>query len=311
MTMATVRPTSSSRAARDDTGRSRGLAPPGQQGRRPRRILQTLLLTALAALVAVLFVLPAVWLLLGSLRPGNQVIESVSPLGWHTLWPTSWTLDNYTTLFGELRFGRSMMNSLLVAFVSVVLGLIISVPAAYAVGVLRFPGREAVFAFLVVGFMLPFEAIAIPLAQFFTDWHLNNSYIGLILPGIGSGLAIFNLRQSFRGVPSSLREAAFIDGASDFRIMTRIYMPLNVTAMINSALLFFLGQWGAYLWPLLLVSDERKQLAPIAMARTYTDISVNFGQMFGATVLITIVPALLLLFLQRFFARSIATSGEK
>jgi len=277
----------------------------------PQKILLTVLLTVLAVLVAVAFILPGVWMLLGSLRPGNEVIESVSPLGWHTLFPTSWTLDNYNALFGELRFGRSMLNSLLVAFASVVLGLAISVPAAYAVSVLRFPGREAVFTVLVVGFMIPFEAIAIPLAQVFTDWHLNNSYLGLILPGIGNGLAIFNLRQSFRGVPRSLREAAFIDGASELRIMTEIYVPLSVTTLINSALLIFLAQWSSYLWPLLMISDEQRQVAPIAIARTYTDTGVNFGQMFGGTLLISVVPALLLLVGQRFFARSIATSGER
>jgi len=277
----------------------------------PQKILLTVLLTVLAVLVAVAFILPGVWMLLGSLRPGNEVIESVSPLGWHTLFPTSWTLDNYNALFGELRFGRSMLNSLLVAFASVVLGLAISVPAAYAVSVLRFPGREAVFTVLVVGFMIPFEAIAIPLAQVFTDWHLNNSYLGLILPGIGNGLAIFNLRQSFRGVPRSLREAAFIDGASELRIMTEIYVPLSVTTLINSALLIFLAQWSSYLWPLLMISDEQRQVAPIAIARTYTDTGVNFGQMFGGTLLISVVPALLLLVGQRFFARSISTSGEK
>ncbi|MET9021918.1 carbohydrate ABC transporter permease [Actinopolymorpha sp. NPDC004070] len=265
----------------------------------------------LAALTALAFILPALWMLLGSLRPGNQVIESVSPLGWHTLIPTSWTLDNYVALFGELRFGRSMANSLFVAFASVLLGLVISVPAAYALSVLRFRGREVVFAFLVVGFMIPFEAIAIPLAQLFTNWNLDNSYLGLILPGIGNGLAIFNLRQSFRGVPPSLREAAFIDGASDLRIMLRIYVPLNVTTLINSALLIFLAQWSSYLWPLLLISNEDTQVASIAIARTYTDTQVNFGQMFGGALLISVVPAVLLLFLQRFFARSIATSGEK
>jgi ABC-type glycerol-3-phosphate transport system permease component len=269
------------------------------------------LLTVFAIGVAAAFTLPALWMLLGSLRPGSQVIESVSPLSWHTLIPNTWTLENYTTLFGELRFGTSMANSLLVAFASVLIGLALSVPAAYALTVLHFRGREFVFSLLVIGFMIPFEAIAIPLAQLFTDWGLNNSYVGLILPGIGNGLAIFNMRQFFQGIPVSLREAAVIDGASDLRIMTRIYVPLSVTTLINSGLLIFLAQWSSYLWPLLIISDEAKQVAPIAIARTYTDTSFNFGQMFGGALLISIVPAVLLFLLQRFFAQSIATSGEK
>jgi ABC-type glycerol-3-phosphate transport system permease component len=81
--------------------------------------------------------------------------------------------------------------------------------------------------------------------------------------------------------------------------------------LINSGLLIFLAQWSSYLWPLLIISDEAKQVAPIAIARTYTDTSFNFGQMFGGALLISIVPAVLLFLLQRFFAQSIATSGEK
>ncbi|WP_298802231.1 carbohydrate ABC transporter permease [uncultured Pseudokineococcus sp.] len=277
----------------------------------PRRWVGTALLTLLAAVIGVAFLLPAVWMLLGSLRPGSEVIGSVSPLSWRTLVPDTWTLDNYGALFGQLGFGRSLANSLLVALVSVLLGLALSVPAAYALTVLRFPGREGVFALLVVGFMVPFEAIAIPMAQLFTQWHLDNTYVGLILPGIGNGLAIFNLRQFFRGVPSSLREAAIVDGAGEFRIMTRLYVPLSTTALINSALLIFLGQWSAYLWPLLLVSDQEKQVAAIAIARTFSDTEFNFGQMFGGALLISVVPAVLLLLLQRYFATSIASSGEK
>lgn len=276
-----------------------------------RQVGQRVLLTVLAALVGLAFLLPAIWMLLGSLRPGSEVIGSVSPLSWHTLIPDTWTLDNYRALFGPLRFGRSMVNSLVVAFASVLIGLAISIPAAYALSVLRFPGRDAVFALLVVGFMVPFEAIAIPLAQFFTQWGLTNSYAGLILPGIGNGLAIFNLRQFFRGIPLSLREAARMDGASDLRVMTSIYLPLSATPVINSALLIFLAQWSAYLWPLLVVSDERVQVAAIALSRTFTDTQFNFGQMFGGALVISIVPALLVLLLQRYFAQSIATKGQK
>lgn len=204
-----------------------------------------------------------------------------------------------------------MANSLIVAFASVALGLLITIPAAYALSVFRFRGREVVFALLVIGFMIPFEAIAIPLAQIFTQWNLDNTYLALILPGIGNGLAIFNLRQFFLGIPGELREAARVDGASEFRTMTRIYLPLSVTPVINSALLIFLMQWSAYLCPLLIVSDERVQVAAIALSRTFSDTNFNFGQMFGGALVISVIPAVLLLVLQRYFAQSVATKGLK
>jgi len=272
---------------------------------------QRIMLGVLGALVGILFLLPALWMLFGSLRPGSDVIGSVSPLSWNTLIPDVWTLDNYEALFGPLRFGQSLMNSLIVAFASVVLGLVITIPAAYALSVFRFKGRELVFAVLVVGFMIPFEAIAIPLAQIFTQWHLDNTYIGLILPGIGNGLAIFNLRQFFLGIPAELHEAARVDGASELRTMSQVYLPLSVTPVINSALLIFLAQWSAYLWPLLIVSDEKVQVAAIALSRTFSDTSFNFGQMFGGALVISVIPAVLLLVLQRYFTQSVATKGLK
>jgi len=280
-------------------------------GLQRRMRVQRVILGVLAGLVGLLFLLPAIWMLLGSLRPGGDIIGSVSPLSWNTLIPDVWTLDNYAALFGPLRFGQAMMNSLIVAFASVVLGLVITIPAAYALSVFRFPGRELVFAVLVVGFMIPFEAIAIPLAQIFTQWHLDNTYIGLILPGIGNGLAIFNLRQFFLGVPGELHEAARVDGASELRTMTQVYLPLSVTPVINSALLIFLAQWSAYLWPLLVVSDEKIQVAAIALSRTFSDTSFNFGQMFGGALVISVIPAVLLLVLQRYFTQSVATKGLK
>jgi len=285
---------------------------PARHGRRERRrASQAILLTIVAVLVAILFALPAIWMLFGSLEPGNSVIENVSPLSWHTLIPREWTLSNYTTLFAVLGFLRPLINSLIVTFVSVAVGLAMSAPAAYALSVLHFRGREVVFSLLVIGFLVPFEAIAIPLAHVFTSWHLTDSYVGLILPGIGHGMAIFNLRQAFLSVPASLREAAIIDGASDFRVLSRIYVPLNATAMINSGLLIFMGQWAAYLWPLLIITSNDMQVATIALARTYSDHLVNFGQMFGAALVISVVPAAVLFFLQRHFSISIATSGEK
>ena len=93
--------------------------------------------------------------------------------------------------------------------------------------------------------------------------------------------------------------------------MAQVYLPLSVTPVINSALLIFLAQWSAYLWPLLIVSDENVQVAAIALSRTFTDTSFNFGQMFGGALVISVVPAVLLLVLQRYFTQSVATKGLK
>ncbi|MET0843631.1 MAG: carbohydrate ABC transporter permease [Mycetocola sp.] len=266
--------------------------------------------TVIAVLLGMVFILPALWIVVGSLRPATEIFGSLYPLSWKLLFPSSISLENYVELLND-GFGRALLNSAIVCLATVVIGVTVSVMASYALAVLKFRGRGAVFAFVVISFMVPFEAIAIPLSGQFTDWNLTNTMIGLILPGIGNGLAIFNLRQFFLGVPESLREAAKLDGASEPRILWSVYLPNSGAALTNSALLIFLGQWTSYLWPLLVVSDPKLQVAPIALAKTFSEHSANFGQNFAGAVLLSLVPALLMFVLQRFFGGLSMSSGEK
>lgn len=271
----------------------------------------TALLTAVAVLISMAFILPVVWILVSSFRPNIDVITNMSPLSWRLIIPSTVTLDNYTRLLVDSGFSRALFNSAVVCIVSVLVGLLISAMAAYALAVFHFPGRNLIFAVIVISFMVPFEAIAIPLAQQFTSWGLGNSYIGLILPGIGNGLAVFNLRQYFLSIPASYREAAMLDGASEPRILFSIYLRISGPALTNSAVLIFLGQWTAYLWPLLIVSDNNLQLAPVALAGTFGQHGADYGQNFAGTILLSLVPALSMLVLQRFFGRLSIGSGEK
>lgn len=267
--------------------------------------------TVLAALVAIAFFLPALWILVGSFRPTADILDSLSPLSWELLIPTQVTIDNYVSLLVRDGFGLALVNSIVVCAASVVVGLAVSVTAAYALSVFHFRGREIVFATVVISFMVPFEAIAIPLSQLFNSWSLGNTLVGLILPGIGNGLAIFNLRQYFMGIPGSYREAAMIDGASEPRVLFSIYTRMSGPALTNSALLIFLGQWTAYLWPLLMVTDNDLQLAPVALAGTFGEHSADYGANFAGAVLLSLIPAVSIFALQRSFGRLSIGSGEK
>jgi multiple sugar transport system permease protein/putative chitobiose transport system permease protein len=290
-------------------GTAPGPAAPARRSRRSSGL--TVVLTTIAIVLGVAFVLPAVWILLGSFRPNLEILTTMSPLSWHTIIPSELTLENYRRLLVDSGFTRALFNSFFVCLVSVVMGLLMSSLAAYAVAVFTFPARNVVFAVIVISFMIPFEAIAIPLAQQFTDWGLGNTYVGLILPGIGNGLAIFNLRQHFLSIPASYREAAMLDGASEPRILFSLYLRLSGPALTNSALLIFLGQWTAYLWPLLIVSDNDLQLAPVALAGTFGEHAADYGQNFAGAVVLSLVPAFSVFVLQRFFGRLSIGSGEK
>lgn len=281
------------------------------KGRRKRPGRKSWIFTLIAAFVSTAFLLPAVWIFIGSLRPTTEIIASMSPLSWDLFIPTQVSLDNYTSLLFERGFALALLNSLIVCIGSVLIGVVVSAMAGYALAVYRFRGRSVIFAVIVISFLVPFEAIAIPLSQLFTDWGMANTLIGLILPGIGNGLAIFNMRQYFAGIPTSYREAAMLDGASEPRILFFLYFPMSGPALVNSGLLIFLAQWTAYLWPLLIVSSPSVQVAPIALARTFGEHGADYGQNFAGAVLLSLVPAISMLLLQGFFGRLSLSSGEK
>ena len=269
------------------------------------------IMLAITVVLSLVFMLPAVWMFFGSFRPANQILSSLNPLSWNSLFPSEYSMNNYITLLFERGFARNLLNSAIVCIGSVALGLVLSLMAAYALAVLKFPGRNLLFAIVIVGFMVPFEAVAIPLSSLFTDWGLANTFLGLILPGIGNGLAIFNLRQFFLGIPVSYREAAKIDGASEIRILFQIYAPISVPALINTGLLIFLAQWSSYLWPLLMVNTSDMQVAAVSLASTFGERGVDYGQNFAGALMLALVPAILMLVFQRYFAAGSSSSGEK
>lgn len=268
------------------------------------------LLTVVAAAVALLFFLPFFWMVSSALRPGEEIFAFLSPLSPYSLIPRTLTLENYAQLFGG-QLGRNVFNSVLTTALTVTFGLMICSTAAFALSVLRFPFRSAVFAIVVVSFMIPFDAIAIPLADTFRALGLQNTYAGLVLPAVGDGLAIFVLRQFFMGIPQEMKEAARVDGAGWWTIFWRIYAPLSKPALIGAGLLLFLGQWQAYLWPLLIVTDPSMQVAPVALAQFVGQYEFNFGQMFAGATIVSVIPAVILLSLQPYFVRSVSSQGLK
>jgi multiple sugar transport system permease protein/putative chitobiose transport system permease protein len=211
----------------------------------------------------------------------------------------------------ESGFLRNLLNSIIVALATVVVGLVVCSMAAFALAAIPFRGRGVVFGVVVVSFLIPFEAIAIPLSQAFRDWGLANSYTGLILPGVGNGLAIFTLRQFFLGVPSELREAAEMDGAGWWRVYWQIYLPLSRSALVGAGLILFLFQWQSFLWPVLIVDSDNMDLAPVTLAKNFGAFTSDYGRVFAEAVAISIIPAVLLLVFQRFFVASLKTSGSK
>jgi len=275
----------------------------------PGAVRRTLVLV-LGTLVAVLFILPLWWTVVSALRPQSETFSTLSPVSVWTVLPRQFTFDNFASL-SEGHFGVAMANSLLVTAVTIVVGLAMCASAAFALAVMDFPGRSAVFGFMVVSFLIPFDAIAIPLTSIFRDAGLQDTYTALILPGLGNGFAVYLLRGFFLGIPKDLAEAARIDGLGWWGIFWRIYLPLSRPALIGAGLILFVFQWQSYLWPLLIAPDPSKRVAPVAIAQFASEHGVDFGAIFAGSVLTALVPLLVLLFFQRYFTQSVAQTGVK
>ena len=266
--------------------------------------------TAAVILVAVLFFIPLWWVVVSALRPGDAIFRYLSPLTIWSFWPKDFTLENIVGLW-QGSFRLAITNSVMVTAVTVVIGLVICSTAAFALAVIEFPLRNAIFMVMVISFLIPFDAIAVPLFGIMRDMNLQNTYTGLILPGIGNGLAVFLLRQFFLGIPKELREAAVVDGLSWFGIYWRIYLPLSGPAMVSAALILFVFQWQAYLWPLLIAPAPQYKVASVAIAQFSGQYDVNFGLIFAAALFISLIPMVVLTVLQRFYSASVASTGSK
>ncbi|MEU4014453.1 carbohydrate ABC transporter permease [Microbacterium sp. NPDC028030] len=270
----------------------------------------TILLTTAAALVAVSVFLPLWWVFASSMRPGNTYVENMTPLSWLAFIPVGGDFSNYSAL-GSGAFLLGLFNSFLVAGLTILVGLAIAIPAAYALATMEFRGRGIIFSFIIMVAMIPFDAIAIPLSSLFQGWGLSDSYAGLVLPALANGFAIFVLRQFFMGVPGELIDAAEVDGLGRFGTLWRIVLPLSKPALIGAGMMLFLSQWQAYLWPLLIGTSPERQLAPIVLANLSTAFTVDLGQILAGSFVLSVIPMVLLLFFQKQYTESLSTTGLK
>ena len=266
--------------------------------------------TSITVLCAILFILPLWWVTVSALRPENDIFRYLSPLSWGTLLPLNFTLEHVVELWSG-PFRQAIMNSIIVTSVTIVFGLAICSMAAFALAVIEFRGRTLVFIVMVVSFLIPFDAIAVPLYQTLRNMNLQNTYVGLVLPGIGNGLAVFLLRQFFLGIPKELREAAMIDGMGWFGVFWRIYLPLSVPALISASLILFVFQWQAYLWPLLIAPAPEYKVAAVAIAQFSSQYDVNYSLIFAAALFISLIPMVILTVFQQGFSASVASTGSK
>lgn len=265
-----------------------------------------------ACLAFALFtVTPFLWAVASSLKPLNAIFADVVPFTWRTFIPSPLTFEAYTALLTGTNFPRAIGNTVFVAAAVVVCGLFISSLAGFTFAKLNFPGKNFLFILVMVSFMIPFEAIAIPLYNVVNTFGWLNSYYALIIPAIANGLTVFLFRQFFAAIPTELVEAAVVDGASMFRIYSTIFLPLSRPALLGGGLLLFVSQWESFLWPIIAASDPDLRVIQVALAYLNTQYTTLWNQLFAGTAIAAAIPLVLILPLQRYYVRSVSNTGIK
>ena len=282
--------------------------------RRPTRakVMPAVAWWVLCSAIALGFLGPVIVVILSSFK---TTAEASSPNP--TLFPTTWSLRNYTSLQGV---GEGMLtyagNSVVVALGTVIGTVIVATMAGYGFEKFGFYGRNAAFLAIVAMLMVPFQAVVTPLYLILDRMGLVNDFLGLTLVYITYQLpfAIFVMRNSFAAVPKALEEAATLDGASSIRMLTDVMVPLVRPGLITVGLFAFFNAWNEFFAALILMSDQEHYTLPIALTLVQSSSflgSIDWG-LLQSSVVVSMVPSIIVyVVLQRYYAAGLLTGGVK
>ena len=269
---------------------------------RTRRL--TALRLVIAIIVSLVVIFPLYWMIVVAFSSRAELLG-----GELRLWPGAFTLANFDRVFSSFPvltwFGNSTAIALTVAFITVGVNLL----GGYALAHLRFRGSTALFLIALSTLMIPLQVIMVPLFTIVTGLGIYGSYWGVIIPTAASAFGLFLARQFILAIPRDLIEAARIDGAGNWRVFTRIVLPLSKPLV---AVLFFmslLSTWNDFAWPLIALKQNQLFTLPIGLLY----LQGQFGSDYGATMafaLINVAPMVILfLVFQRYFVQGFARSG--
>jgi multiple sugar transport system permease protein len=292
-----------------ETPGTAGTAPVGRAARirSPRRTANRVVLYVVLTLIALLIVLPLVWIVLTSFKTdGDAIRNPFSAL------PNPFSIDAYTTLAGgQQPIFRWFLNSLLAATLQTAIILITASAAAYALARLEFRGKKLVFGAIVATLLVPPVIFLIPNYLIVQNLGWLDTIWAISIPGAASAFGVFFLRQFFLGLPVEIEEAARIDGAGDVRIFLQIVIPLARPALATLAVLSFLANWNDFLWPVyVLLSPENLTLQP-GLAQLQGAYSTHFAIVMAGAVIASVPVLILFSLAQRHIVDSVANSGVK
>lgn len=288
--------------------------------RRDDLLLQIALIT-----IGLIIALPIIIAILTSFKSINDI--NANP---YNILPRDWTFENYVTAWNATPFGRYLINSTIQTSIIVFGQVLFSILAAFAFSFLHFPGRDVIFYIILASLMVPFQLTFIPNFIFVSQLpdncmallsesaslcnHLGaNTYVGLTIPFLASAFGVFLLRQFFLALPKDLHDSARIDGATNFRFLWQIVVPLSSGAISALTIFSFLGAWSQYLWPLIITNEQQMRTIQIGIRFFLFDQErgVDWGPLMAGAVIVMLPTLLIFLIAQRQLVKGIAMTGIK
>ncbi len=279
---------------------STSLATAAPEGR--RRVKWSMVLVYAVLLIGAIFVLyPFLYMVMNSVKPGREILHAPTSL------PSEITFSGYTGVFERLNMALLFRNSLILAGSVTFLNTLLSALAAYAIAKIPFPGRNALFSFMLTTMMIPGILFLIPTYVLMYNIGWVGHFQSLIVPAAVTVFNIFLLRQFMASIPNEVIEAGRLDGASELTIFLRVILPLARPALATVAILNFMGSWNDFFGPLLYLNTPDKWTVQLGLMQFQSSVpGENAQQIWAATTLVTLPLVLFFFFLQDQFMKAFA-----
>lgn len=268
--------------------------------KKKKQILSVVLISA----VAVIFIIPLVYMVSTSLKPKEEVLKDTAALLGSYL-----DFSNYARAWNAFPFGRYLFNSIFVGLVTTALTLVTSAMAAYAFARLRFRGRDKLFFAYLATLMVPLQVTIIPLYMILRllGWH--DTYAALAIPPAFTAFGVFMLRQFFLSIPMEIEEAARIDGCGRFRIFTVIILPMSKPGLGALAIFTFVNSWKSFFWPLIVTASDEMKTLPLGLYTFSGQYGTDWTALMAATGISIIPGVIFYIIFQKSLVQGIALSG--
>ena len=263
-----------------------------------------LLITVATLVVAALWAFPLYWGLVTTFKPEYLVVRPVVHL-----WPEHFTVENYVHVLLETKIGLWYINSLITSGAVTVIVVLMAAGAGYAISQLSFPGRRIFWWMILASFMVPIQALIVNHFILMSQFRVINTLAGVVLPQLIAPVTVIIYKQFFNSVPKDFREAAMIDGANDFQLLFRIYLPMNWGITTALAIITFIGAWNLFLWPFLAISSEDKMNITVGITQVHDAFGVQYARDLAVAMLAAFPVAVVYLIFQRRVTQAIMLSA--